>query len=483
MLLGSGNLFNKLPLTQTGGVINNTNWLNPSISMIGFDSFDNKSSLPNGYGGKAFYIPMKAGGISSSIFNISDVLANGNNASDLTVATSLATLSGTVGLSGDVYSIATINGLIFATAQLDGSVTVLATVSAGVVSVLNGIGGIVTLSTVNGEVVGAVSGVGSSDVLLTINADMVGIFGSSGSASATSTTVNLFVNANGNAVIDISSDLEATATMRADGFMVGSTLGSEIDFSIVIRAAYAGIVAIDVEGGVAGTAVGIGTHSTPSNNIKDAITIANSLGIEVFVVHGELILGSDAVVPELVFRGENTISTFLVVEAGANVAGCQFQDLILTDSILDGYTYVKHCSIRNISNFYGFMENVLMSQNISFISNTTSYFIDCYSGCVGLGTTDLPTVDMTGADLHIAFRNWAGPIKILNSTDLLNTMCIDVASGATVILDSTCTAGTIFIRGIVDIQNFSAMTIVVIDALTPSGLSEIADAVWSKELP
>lgn len=66
MLLGSGNLLDKLPLTQTGGVINNTNWMNPSLAMVGVYTFDKKSSLPNGYGGKAFYLPMKAGGVSTS---------------------------------------------------------------------------------------------------------------------------------------------------------------------------------------------------------------------------------------------------------------------------------------------------------------------------------------------------------------------------------------------------------------------------------
>lgn len=61
MLLGNVYLFNKLPLTQTGGIISN----NPMIFRVGDGSFSNKASIPEGYGGKAYILPTKAGGIST----------------------------------------------------------------------------------------------------------------------------------------------------------------------------------------------------------------------------------------------------------------------------------------------------------------------------------------------------------------------------------------------------------------------------------
>jgi len=225
MLLGSGNLLDKLPLTQTGGVINNTNWMNSSIAMVGVDSFDKTTSLPNGYGGKAFYLPMKSGGISGYSLALVNANSNGNNGSIATLSEAIGTLSGTVGLVGSITSLSTMNGTIFATAQLDGSITILSSVTADLISVLNCIGSSVTLTTVNGEIVGAVSGVGSSNVLITINADMVGIFDGYGSSTTSSSAINLTVNALGNAEISIGSLASISGDLKAKGFMGGSTVG------------------------------------------------------------------------------------------------------------------------------------------------------------------------------------------------------------------------------------------------------------------
>jgi hypothetical protein len=224
MLLGSGNLLDKLPLTQTGGVINNTNWMNPSIAMIGVYSFNKTASLPNGYGGKAFYLPMKSGGISGYSFALADANSNGNNGSIATLSGAIGALSGTVGLVGNIISVSNINGNIFATAKLDGSITILSSATANLVSVLNGIGNSVTLTTVNGEVVGAVSGVGSSNILITINADMIGIFDGYGSSTASLSAINLTVNALGNAEISIGTLSSMSGDLKAKGFMIGSTV-------------------------------------------------------------------------------------------------------------------------------------------------------------------------------------------------------------------------------------------------------------------
>lgn len=124
MLLGSGNLLNKLPLKQIGGVINNTNWMNPSISMVGVDTFDKKSSLPNGYGGKAFYLPMKAGGLSSTTFNnitstaflLSGINIGGSSSFTIDTNTPDGQLivsgigSSTVSITTTANSVATLNG-------------------------------------------------------------------------------------------------------------------------------------------------------------------------------------------------------------------------------------------------------------------------------------------------------------------------------------------------------------------------------------
>ena len=217
-------------------------------------------------------------------------------------------------------------------------------------------------------------------------------------------------------------------------------------------------VAVDIAHGVPGTLYPIGTHQSPSNNIADAKLIASVRGFEVFVIHDTLTLDTGDDLSGYVLRGENAIATQVTVNTGAVVNGTQFEDMILT-GVLDGYAYLKHCYVSNVSGLEGFLEACMISGALSLTGTQNTYFVDCKSGCVGLGTADLPILSMAGAARHVAFRNFAGPIKITNSTDATNTLCVDVASGATITLDSSCTAGTVYVRGIANIVNNSAMTV------------------------
>jgi hypothetical protein len=245
-------------------------------------------------------------------------------------------------------------------------------------------------------------------------------------------------------------------------------------------AVYRGELALDVAHGSAGTIFPKGTHQYPSNNVADALTIAAYYGIESIRVHGALTLDTGHDVSGLVLKGENAITTLLTINPGANVANCQFEDMIISNSTLDGMGYIRHCSLHGVSGIEGYIESSMLSGALSLTGTQNVYFVDCKSGCVGLGTVDLPVLSMAGSGRHVAFRNYAGPIKITNSTDPTNTICLDIASGATIALDSSCTSGTVFVRGIANIVNNSAMTV-----STAAQLDQVSigGAVWSKTLP
>lgn len=252
---------------------------------------------------------------------------------------------------------------------------------------------------------------------------------------------------------------------------------ADAELEIIARAAYQGVVALDMVNGISGTALGTGTHNTPSNNVNDATLIASNYGIEVLALHGSVTLTAGDDVSGYVLRGENAITTILEIVPIANVTNTQFEDMFIVNATFDGYSYVKHCAVRGVSNFAGFAEGSMFSGNIGIGAIGDTYFVDCKSGCIGLGTTDLPVFDLSGLAQNIAFRNWSGPLKFINSTDAANTICIDVTSGATVIIDSTCTAGLIIIRGTANIiNNDSLMTIsdeARVDAI------KMANVVWA----
>lgn len=242
-------------------------------------------------------------------------------------------------------------------------------------------------------------------------------------------------------------------------------------------AVYRGEVALDVAHGGIGTSFPKGTHQYPSNNVADALTIASYYGIETLQVHGTLTLGAGNDVSGMVLRGENDITTFLTIEPGANVTNCKFENLMLLNSTLDGYAYTKHCSLNNVSGIEGFVELSMLSGALSLTGTHNTYFVSCKSGCVGLGAADLPVLDMSGTNRHVAFRGFEGPIKITNSTDPDNTICIDVSSGATITIDPSCTAGTVYVGGIANIPpTVHGMTVHLDRQLDRASISS---AVWA----
>ena len=244
-------------------------------------------------------------------------------------------------------------------------------------------------------------------------------------------------------------------------------------------AVYRGEVALDVAHGSIGSSFPKGTHQYASNNVLDTLAIAAFYGIEKIRIHGALTLDTGHDVSGYVLSGENAITTLVTINTGANVANCQFEDMVITNSVLDGMGYIKHCSLHAVSGLEGYIESSMLSGALSLTGTQNTYFVDCKSGCVGLGTADLPVLNMAGSARHVAFRNFAGPIKITNSTDSANTLCVDVSSGATVTLDATCTAGTVYIRGIAQVINNGSMTVHVEAQLDQVS---IGSAVWNKQV-
>jgi hypothetical protein len=238
--------------------------------------------------------------------------------------------------------------------------------------------------------------------------------------------------------------------------------------------AYDGRVVYDPVNGVAGTGYPIGTYARPSNNVADAKLIAQVRGLGEFqLAPGNYSFGAGDDLSGFVVCGSHAIRTFVQVAAATTVTDVQFEDLILNTSTLDGNTYLKHCVVSEVGGFFGFAEGCVLTGNITITPNTANtYFVDCKSGCVGLGTTDLPKIDLSAPGTHnLAFRNWAGPIKFVNSTNAANTVCLDVGGGGEVIIDSTCTAGMIYIRGVSSITNTSGMTVLTDAQISKADMS------------
>ena len=252
---------------------------------------------------------------------------------------------------------------------------------------------------------------------------------------------------------------------------------AEAELAAIRSAGFGQVVALDPVGGVPGTGntldgSAIGTHKTPSNNVPDTLTIASNEGIETIVIHGAVTITTGHNVSELHLKGENAITTYLTLEAGAVAVDTKFSEMFIINSVFDGKSYVYKSYLENVSNIEGYIENSILSQNIQISNNQPTYIIDCKSACFGVGT-EVPVIDMSAGNLHLAFRNWSGPIRIINSTDPNNTVCFDSVSAATVDIDASCTEGTMILRGVITHTNNSTMTVNSSTQLDPRELDEI----------
>lgn len=128
MLLGNGFLLNKLPLSQVGGQASN----NVNIFRLGDGSFSNKASIPEGYGGKSYIAPFKAGSISvddRTTINISGYGTMGINiegSADASVW--FANADGKLIVSGQGSSTASLSSSANVTASMNGTASTVFTI-------------------------------------------------------------------------------------------------------------------------------------------------------------------------------------------------------------------------------------------------------------------------------------------------------------------------------------------------------------------
>lgn len=232
------------------------------------------------------------------------------------------------------------------------------------------------------------------------------------------------------------------------------------DLSTLLVAAYSGEVAIHTVKGQSGITVPLGTRSTPVNNITDARTIADVHAIKTFRIMNSQALVGEQLSDGYTFIGDNILGTAVYLDPSINIANCEFRNLTLTGR-MDGFNNIRECAIGDITYVNGFLFQCGLNSTIYIESNEQCTLIDCFSTVAG--GTQTPTIDM-GVDGSLAVRGFNGGLKITNYAGSSGVgdsgfggpggVSIDMSAGR-VIIDSTCTGGTINIRGNCDIEDNS----------------------------
>ena len=250
------------------------------------------------------------------------------------------------------------------------------------------------------------------------------------------------------------------------------------DLSTLLASAYQNHVVFN-SAGQAGTAIPIGTRSTPVNNFVDAISIADRLGIRRIQMATSGALGAAAAAEGKVFVGDNATVDFLTIRNSAQVSDCSFENLTVQGT-LDGNNIFRNCTLSTITYVNGLLQECSLTGTISVDGTAQANIINCWSGTAGIEDNQLVTIDMGGGGNSLALRNFSGGLKLTNYTGS-GAITLDFASGR-VVIDATCTGGTIGIRGIASVTDNSGAGCTVLDQTVDTGLDVINEGVKKASL-
>lgn len=226
---------------------------------------------------------------------------------------------------------------------------------------------------------------------------------------------------------------------------------------------YGGGVTIDATALTSGTVYPFGTARQPVNNLADASLILESRGFSKVFVVGSLTLDSGDFSKGVIWFGQSSVVSVITIEAGINLDNCEIHDAYV-QGILDNGNLLRECLLGDITSYDGYMDRCGLNGTVVLGGTSQTTLVDCFSNVPGALT---PTIDV-GTDSALAIRGYSGGMKLIGKTGT-DATSIDIDSGQ-IIIDSTCVAGVIYLRGTAELTNNSSSGCHVIDKLVSGAI-------------
>jgi len=233
------------------------------------------------------------------------------------------------------------------------------------------------------------------------------------------------------------------------------------------RAAFLeGDVHIDLNGiGAPGTAFPLGTYDHPSNNITDARAIADANGITKYHVRGSIVL--DAAHANWTFIGDGGGGAS-IDPGGFTTSASTFRGVQVTGTLKGGNMTFLDCDLINVADLGGEMLRCGLSGTIA-MDTGQSTFEQCYSLVPGVAT---PILDIVGPGRSVGVRSYSGGLELRNMTSAGNLVTVELIGHA--IVAASCTAGTLVLRGIAELDDNSVgTTLDTVALLDPLKVEEV----------
>jgi len=250
---------------------------------------------------------------------------------------------------------------------------------------------------------------------------------------------------------------------------------------------FQGAVHIDTQTGTAGTDYDIGTPENPVNNFADARTIADANGLRRYKIHYCLgsIVGN---YEHWFFESDNApVMSF----SGNSLAHSSFKGIGFGGTITaPSHIVTTDCAVSSCSGYYGYLFRTLLG-GIHKPSGPTNYIYSLSADDFVLDLSESPSSTF-------CLYQHSGKVTVKNMTSTSGKVYLEMNSGE-VTIDSSCTLGTVRIRGIVKVNDQSqGVTVLTTEVTTPDSINTwlsdahgadswegdtadvIADAVWDE---
>jgi len=208
-----------------------------------------------------------------------------------------------------------------------------------------------------------------------------------------------------------------------------------------------GVIYFDSILGIAGTTYPIGTSELPSNTIADVITLCGLTNTRHINVRG--ILALTAAMTAYRFEGYKHLDIAHTIDLNTqDVSVSSFHRLIVTGAQGGaGLASYDDCMLLSMTGFNGVATLCGLIIALTLKAATSSGFINCYS-YLGTCTINLGTPTLAN------FVNLAGSFILANQTNGVTN--IWAANGCEIVINASCTGGTINIYGNARVTDNSA---------------------------
>ena len=234
---------------------------------------------------------------------------------------------------------------------------------------------------------------------------------------------------------------------------------------------YGGGVHIDETLPTSGTAYPIGTLRSPVGNLTDALQIATSRGFDKIFAVGNLTLDTGDWTQGFKFYGQSPAVSTITIDPGAIMDNCEILDAYITGT-LDTNNIVRECIVGPLTSLDGYISRSAIVGPIALGGNLQTTLLECFSNVAGGAATPIISI---GTGSALAVRAYSGGLELQDKTGT-DPCSVDVNSGQ-IVVDSTCVAGTITLRGVGKVTDNSGVGCTVIDEMINA--ANTSNAVWT----